>query len=464
LHGIDFPPETDPRFELDSKGELVVDAVFTYVNSLDSQWQSQFTRFAVSDSASQAHSNESTASSGISSAANRFRDWGELRYSMRSLFMYARWVRRIHVVVATESQVPDWLNTSDSRIRVVYHKDILPAEVLPTFNSLVIESALHRIPGLAPHFLYFNNDVFLNRVADLSRTFGDKSHYIRYQDWLLPSSSLYAPIDCYPFVAPAGSVIDSTSKSNIDPRKEFPSKKLTQECTLHFSFFWTRALVMHYFGTSIMFWFAHVPHFFHRRTLYVLEAKLALHFDRSRRNRLREPESDISMLLMYESFLQHLDNDPNAIAAHAELIPFRRSIGEANMGSLNYHEGRLDPTHQFYTFVVFTRSDIISGPSALGLWYWDLLQKLRHHGQFIGIDDDATDHLSAAEYRLHRCRLRVLMHLTWHQVAPWESRNKPDPHAIDAHNTKQPLQTERISIHDHVSLDQFLQHQCGPNI
>ena len=34
---------------------------------------------------------------------------------------------------------------------------------LPTFNSQAIESRLHRIPGLAEHFLYLNDDVFLGR-------------------------------------------------------------------------------------------------------------------------------------------------------------------------------------------------------------------------------------------------------------------------------------------------------------
>jgi hypothetical protein len=36
---------------------------------------------------------------------------------------------------------------------------------LPTFNSLAIESHIHRIPGLSKHFIYMNDDfLFLNKV------------------------------------------------------------------------------------------------------------------------------------------------------------------------------------------------------------------------------------------------------------------------------------------------------------
>ncbi|MFJ9753132.1 stealth conserved region 3 domain-containing protein, partial [Streptomyces chartreusis] len=46
---------------------------------------------------------------------------------------------------------------------VVDHQEILPADALPVFNSHAIESRLHHIPGLPEHYLYFNDDVFINR-------------------------------------------------------------------------------------------------------------------------------------------------------------------------------------------------------------------------------------------------------------------------------------------------------------
>src|SRR5690606_2330888 len=94
----------------------------------------------------------------------RFRDRDELRYSLRSLHLFAPWVRTIHLVTA--AQRPAWLDDAaleSGRIRLVDHREILPASALPTFNSQAIETALHRIPDLAEHFVYVNDDVLLGR-------------------------------------------------------------------------------------------------------------------------------------------------------------------------------------------------------------------------------------------------------------------------------------------------------------
>jgi Stealth protein CR2, conserved region 2/Stealth protein CR1, conserved region 1/Stealth protein CR3, conserved region 3 len=84
----------------------------------------------------------------------------ELRFSLRSLELYAPWVNKIHIV--TNGQKPAWLSTHP-KVRLVTHSEILEPEYLPTFNSHVIESALHRIPGLSEHYLYLNDDLMLLR-------------------------------------------------------------------------------------------------------------------------------------------------------------------------------------------------------------------------------------------------------------------------------------------------------------
>ena len=55
-----------------------------------------------------------------------------------------------------------WTSTT-RRSRWSTTRAILPAEALPTFNSHAIESALHKVPDLAEHFVYFNDDFFLGR-------------------------------------------------------------------------------------------------------------------------------------------------------------------------------------------------------------------------------------------------------------------------------------------------------------
>jgi len=132
-----------------------VDAVYTWVNGADLAWQERFcrTRVAVSrgDVIPDMHPTAASRS--------RYADHDELRYSLRSLEMYAPWVR--HVFLVTDQQVPAWLVEAHPRLTVIDHRDILPDRYLPTFNSHAIETALHLIPGLAEHFIYFNDDVLL---------------------------------------------------------------------------------------------------------------------------------------------------------------------------------------------------------------------------------------------------------------------------------------------------------------
>lgn len=98
------------------------------------------------------------------SGSNRFRDNEELRYSLRSIEKFAPWIRKVFIV--TNGQVPYWLNTKNSRVKIVSHADIfLNKSHLPTFSSPAIEAHLHRIKGLSDHFIYLNDDVmFGNNV------------------------------------------------------------------------------------------------------------------------------------------------------------------------------------------------------------------------------------------------------------------------------------------------------------
>ncbi|THA23875.1 hypothetical protein E4198_03245 [Streptomyces sp. RKND-216] len=92
---------------------------------------------------------------------SRYTSHDELRFSLRSLDMYAPFVR--HVYLVTDGQIPEWLDPASDWVTVVDHREILPADALPVFNSHAIESRLHHIPGLSDRYLYFNDDVFVNR-------------------------------------------------------------------------------------------------------------------------------------------------------------------------------------------------------------------------------------------------------------------------------------------------------------
>lgn len=94
----------------------------------------------------------------------RFRENGELRYSLRSIHFHLPWVRTIHLV--TNGQVPPWLDLDHPKINLVTHNDFFadPA-ALPVFSSSTIEANLHRIgrAGVANRFLLFNDDFFVGQ-------------------------------------------------------------------------------------------------------------------------------------------------------------------------------------------------------------------------------------------------------------------------------------------------------------
>jgi glycosyltransferase involved in cell wall biosynthesis len=139
-----------------------VDVVYTWVDGNDQDWNDARERRL-------AEVTDPTMLTRASSGRARFVDRGGLRYSMRSVHLLAPWVRRIHLVTA--GQVPPWLDVDHPKINLVDHRDLLPEDALPTFNSHAIESVVHRITGLSEHFLYFNDDFFLGRPLRPERFF-----------------------------------------------------------------------------------------------------------------------------------------------------------------------------------------------------------------------------------------------------------------------------------------------------
>ena len=137
-----------------------IDIVICYVDGRDPQWQHAYDQTI-------ARYKIPSGSDGDFSVrfVTQTSDVGNedlLRYVFRSIEKYMPFVREegglVHLVVASESQVPAWINRE--KVDIVRHRDIIPECFLPTFNSGVIEMFLHKIPGLAERFIYFNDDMF----------------------------------------------------------------------------------------------------------------------------------------------------------------------------------------------------------------------------------------------------------------------------------------------------------------
>ncbi len=225
-----------------------IDVVYTWVDGDDPEWNAARTAREGADTRREA------------AGQARFRSRDELRYSLRSVHLFAPWVRTIHLVTA--GQRPSWLAEAaspDGRVRVVDHRDILPADALPTFNSQAIETALHRIPGLAEHFVYVNDDVFLARPTRPERFFspgGAAAAYVGDATIGLPGSA------DKPFLHAAAN---------------------------------NRALLREAFGVEITQVMAHSPHPHRVSVLAEIEARFPDALARTARAPFRSP-NDVSML------------------------------------------------------------------------------------------------------------------------------------------------------------------------
>ncbi|MFE9422202.1 stealth conserved region 3 domain-containing protein [Kitasatospora sp. NPDC006697] len=190
IGGRDYPAPAVFAQPLLSDVTFPIDAVVTWVDDTDPAWRER-------RAGTLAALPERPATG---DSAERFRNRDELRYCLRSIAMYAPWIR--HVFLLTDGQCPDWLAVDHPDVTVVSHRQIFAdPNVLPVFNSHAIESQLHRIPGLSEHFLYFNDDIFIGRPVKPEQFFqGNGVPLVNLDSRVIPPGGVESADDEY--VAP----------------------------------------------------------------------------------------------------------------------------------------------------------------------------------------------------------------------------------------------------------------------
>lgn len=162
LHNIDF----------------AIDAVYLWVDGSDPEWLQRKAKYS---GESESHG----------TSASRFISRNELYFSIATLLRNAPWINRIWLV--TDGQTPE-LGSLAERVTIVDHREFIPAEYLPTFNSHVITAHLHRIDGLAEHFLYLNDDILFGRPLLPTVWFDSAGRaVVRYTRTTLPGFSVEKP-------------------------------------------------------------------------------------------------------------------------------------------------------------------------------------------------------------------------------------------------------------------------------
>ena len=158
--------------------ERTIDYVFPYVDCDDPSWVEEYNKYVPADKAKR---------SGWSTGMQRFRANDLLRYTFRSIEKNMPFIRTVHLLVMSESQVPNWVDRS--KVHVVLHNEFIPEEFLPTFNSNTIESFLGNIPGLSERFIYGNDDLFITSKCNVSDFFeGNTPKYHVERRKVMPSA------------------------------------------------------------------------------------------------------------------------------------------------------------------------------------------------------------------------------------------------------------------------------------
>jgi hypothetical protein len=233
-----------------------IDAVYTWVDGEDPVWRERMLRARAAADGREYHP--------LAQGDHRFVQRDELKFSLRSVAMYAPWIRHIYLV--TDGQCPDWLDRNHPKITLVDHKDIFDDHsVLPVFNSNAIISRLHHIPGLGEHYIYFNDDFFLGR-----------------------------PLTPNQFFTPQGLALVSPSRN----RRPFGAAAASDEP--HFNLSRNiRALIQQEFGVTISHAIKHTPYPQLRSVHEEMEAKFADVYRATVSSRFRHHEDIVADQLFH---------------------------------------------------------------------------------------------------------------------------------------------------------------------
>lgn len=124
-----------------------IDIVIPWVNSTDEVWFEKY--------------KEASLKYKGDKDPQRIRDFGLFKYWLRSVAENASWIRKIHLLLDSKTQIPNWLNTNNEKIEIHYHKDFIDEEYLPSFNSNIFFAFCYKLKNLTENFIYLNDDIFI---------------------------------------------------------------------------------------------------------------------------------------------------------------------------------------------------------------------------------------------------------------------------------------------------------------
>lgn len=139
----------------------MVDIVVTYLNERDEQWRKDFNYWKEKELKENKTSLDNRQAFGV----ERTREWDAFKYWFRGVETNCLWIHKVFLVVQNERHIPDWLDKSNPKLRIVYHEEFIPKELLPTFNAMTIGIYIPNIKDLSENYIMCDDDFyFLNPI------------------------------------------------------------------------------------------------------------------------------------------------------------------------------------------------------------------------------------------------------------------------------------------------------------
>lgn len=95
----------------------------------------------------------------------RIRDLNTMRPTLNGILKNMPFVRFIWLIVFDEEQITsaNYNELENEKVKIVYHRDIIPEEFLPNFNSLLPAMYMNKIKGISENIIFMNDDMIVNK-------------------------------------------------------------------------------------------------------------------------------------------------------------------------------------------------------------------------------------------------------------------------------------------------------------
>ena len=102
------------------------------------------------------------------------RDDGIIKYLLRSLVLYAPWIRTIFIFKDPPNNYPSWLdkNKAYPKIQIIDRCMCFKNKNhCPTNNSAAAYANMYKIKNLSEYFIEWDDDIILNRPLEIHKIF-----------------------------------------------------------------------------------------------------------------------------------------------------------------------------------------------------------------------------------------------------------------------------------------------------